>query len=113
MPGWKLSAGVLLSRFDAVKRCDGCVGRTTGDAPATACGRKFGLRDMKSLRKIAGMTSLIFFAAPALWLGMSAQTPQEASPPTQEPAPPDNPRLSEARAKITVNTNLVVLPVTV
>lgn len=68
---------------------------------------------MKSLRKIVGITSLICFAAPALWLGMSAQTPQEASPATQDPAPPDNPRLSEARAKITVNTNLVVLPVTV
>ncbi len=113
MPGWKLSAGVLLLRFDAIKRCDGCVARTTGDAPTTGCERKFGLRDMKSLRKIAGMTSLVFFVAPALWLGMSAQTPQEASPATQEAAPPDNPRLSEARAKITVNTNLVVLPVTV
>lgn len=75
--------------------------------------RKFGLRNMKSLRKIAGMTSLLFFAAPALWLGFAAQTPQEAAPAAQEPAPPDVSRLSEARAKITVNSNLVVLPVTV
>ena len=113
MPGWKLSAGVLLSRFDAMKRCDGCVGETTGDAPTTGCERKFGLRDMKSLRKIAGITSLVIFAAPALWVGMSARTLQEAAPAGQEPAPPDNPRLSEARAKIIVNANLVVLPVTV
>jgi VWFA-related protein len=68
---------------------------------------------MKSLRKIAGMTGLVMFAAPAMWLGMAARTHQEAAPGGQEPAPPDNARLSEARAKITVNTNLVVLPVTV
>jgi VWFA-related protein len=72
---------------------------------------------MKSLRKIAGMTvtGVLFFAAPALWLGIAARTPQEAAPATQEPSPPppDNPRLSDARAKITVNANLVVLPVTV
>jgi VWFA-related protein len=68
---------------------------------------------MKSLRKIAGMTGVLFFAAPALWLGFAARTPQEAAPAAQEPAPPDNARLSEARAKITVNANLVVLPVTV
>src|ERR1700675_1496175 len=70
---------------------------------------------MKSLRKIAGMTSVLFFVAPALWLGFAARTRQEAAPVAQEPAapPPDNARLSEARAKITVNANLVVLPVTV
>ena len=70
---------------------------------------------MKSLRKIAGVTIVLFFAVPALWLGFAARTPQEAAPPTQDPLPPppDNPRLSEARAKITVNSNLVVLPVTV
>lgn len=59
------------------------------------------------------MTSLLFFAAPALWLVFAAQTPQETAPAAQQPAPPDVPRLSEARAKITVNANLVVLPVTV
>jgi VWFA-related protein len=59
------------------------------------------------------MTGVLFFAAPALWLGFAARIPQEAAPATQDPAPPDNARLSEARAKITVNANLVVLPVTV
>jgi VWFA-related protein len=77
--------------------------------------RKFGPRNMKSLRKIAGITSVLFFVTPALWLGFAARTRQEAAPAAQEPAapPPDNARLSEARAKITVNANLVVLPVTV
>jgi len=61
------------------------------------------------------MTRVLFFAAPVLWLGFAARTHQEAPPAAQEPAPPpqDNARLSEARAKITVNANLVVLPVTV
>jgi VWFA-related protein len=70
---------------------------------------------MKSLRKIAGMTGVLFFAAPALWLGFAARTRQQAAPAAQDPSPPppDNPRLSDARAKITVNANLVVLPVTV
>src|SRR5271168_128709 len=70
---------------------------------------------MKSLRKIAGMTGVLLFAAPALWLGLAARTHQAAAPTAQEPSPPppDNPRLSDARAKITVNANLVVLPVTV
>jgi VWFA-related protein len=70
---------------------------------------------MKSLRKIAGIISLAFFAAPALWMmGLAAgQAPQSPTEGSQGPPPPDEPRLSEARAKITVNTNLVVLPVTV
>ncbi|MGB9464469.1 MAG: VWA domain-containing protein [Candidatus Acidiferrum sp.] len=68
---------------------------------------------MKSLRKIAGMSGVLLLAAPAVWLGLAASTPQEAAPAAQEPTPPDLPRLSEARAKITVNANLVVLPVTV
>ncbi len=61
------------------------------------------------------MTSVLFFVAPGLWLGFAARPHQEAAPVAQEPAapPPDNARLSEARAKITVNANLVVLPVTV
>jgi VWFA-related protein len=74
---------------------------------------------MKSLRKIAGITCALFFAAPALWLGLAARPRQQAAPAAppaaQEPSPPppDLPRLSDARAKITVNANLVVLPVTV
>jgi VWFA-related protein len=61
------------------------------------------------------MTGVLFFAAPALWIGFAAHTRQAAAPAAQEPSPPppDNPRLSDARAKITVNANLVVLPVTV
>jgi VWFA-related protein len=68
---------------------------------------------MKSLRKITGITCVLFFAAPALWLGLAAHSPQEPAPAAQDPPPPDVQRLSEARAKITVNSNLVVLPVTV
>ncbi|MGB7283962.1 MAG: VWA domain-containing protein [Candidatus Acidiferrum sp.] len=68
---------------------------------------------MKSLRKIAGTTTLLFFAAPALWLALAARTPQEAVPAPQNAPAPDVARLSDARAKITVNANLVVLPVTV
>jgi VWFA-related protein len=59
------------------------------------------------------MSGLLLFAVPVVWLGVAARTPQQAAPAAQEPAPPDVPRLSEARAKITVNANLVVLPVTV
>jgi len=87
---------------------------------------------MKSLRKIFGTAVALFFVAPVLWMGFAARSqqppqqkavpappaPQAAAPDpaqTQDPGPPppDNPRLSEARAKITVNANLVVLPVTV
>ncbi len=89
------------------------IARIYGDMTINQSERKFGLRNMKSLRKIAGLTSLLFFVAPALWFGLAAQTPQETAPPAQEPPPPDVPRLSEARAKITVNAKLVVLPVTV
>lgn len=86
-----------------------------GGNPSTNSERKFGLSKMKSLRKIAGVSGLLLFAGPVVWMGLSARTPQEASsaPAAQEPAPPDTPRLSDARAKITVNANLVVLPVTV
>jgi VWFA-related protein len=66
---------------------------------------------MKSLRKIAGLTGLLLLAAPAMWLAARGQ--QDPSTAANQPPPPDVPRLSDARAKITVNTNLVVLPVTV
>lgn len=46
-----------------------------------------------------------------MWL--AARGFQDTAPVPQDPPPPDVPRLSEARAKITVNANLVVLPVTV
>jgi VWFA-related protein len=70
---------------------------------------------MKSLRKIAGLSSLLVLAAPGLWLVAHAaqDTQNSGAAVPQQPPPPDVPRLSDARAKITVNTNLVVLPVTV
>ncbi len=69
---------------------------------------------MKSPRKIASLAALLCVGLPIYWLGLSAHAVQEPSPPAQDlSTPPDVPRLSEARAKITVNTNLVVLPVTV
>lgn len=69
---------------------------------------------MKSLGKISGSAAFLFCAAPTLWL--AAWSFQDAAQTTvaQDPStPPDVARLSDARAKITVNTNLVVLPVTV
>jgi VWFA-related protein len=83
----------------------------TPRSPYRRSERKFGLRNMKSLRKIAALTSLFFFAAPAMWLAASGS--QDPATPAQDPPPPDTPRLSEARAKIIVNSNLVILPVTV
>ncbi|HYL64852.1 MAG TPA: VWA domain-containing protein [Candidatus Methylomirabilis sp.] len=68
---------------------------------------------MKSLGKTLAASVLIFFAAPAMWMVARAfQNPAQATS-AQDPPPPDEPRLSDARAKITVNTSLVVLPVTV
>jgi VWFA-related protein len=58
-----------------------------------------------------GINTLLLFAAPAIWFAGMALTQTTAL--AQDPPPPDVQRLSEARAKITVNTNLVVLPVTV
>lgn len=90
------------------------IARTVGERPLAESERKSGLRKMKSLRKIVGMATLLFFVAPAVWVGFAARPQQDAAPPaTQGPPPPDVLRLSEARAKITVNANLVVLPVTV
>jgi len=81
------------------------------DIKLTGSERKFGLRNMKSPRKILRITTLFFFGAPALWFAGLA-LPHTAAL-AQDPPPPDLPRLSEARAKITVNANLVVLPVSV
>jgi VWFA-related protein len=68
---------------------------------------------MKSLRKIAALMGLLFFSAPALWLAAFPPQNSGSAGQNQSPAPPDTSRLSDARAKITVNTNLVILPVTV
>src|SRR5712664_748396 len=90
-----------------------------GPAGATGNRRKFGVRDMKSLRKIAvaAIATLLGFVAyvAAQTGGQSAPSTgslqSEASPTSQKQssAPPP----SEARAKISVNSNLVILPVTV
>lgn len=72
---------------------------------------------MKSLRKIAVGTSVILSLAPLVYL--AAQTPQSSvpSPASSSPGatmhPPAASSLSDAQAKITVNSNLVILPVTV
>jgi Ca-activated chloride channel homolog len=69
---------------------------------------------MKSLRKIMFGTSVALVFAPLVYL--AAQSPQAASQPpgaSQAARPPANPALSDAQARITVNSNLVILPVTV
>jgi Ca-activated chloride channel homolog len=71
---------------------------------------------MKSLRKIALATGSVLLLAPAVYL--AAQSPQSnaqpsAASPSQTARPPANPALSDAQARITVNSNLVILPVTV
>ena len=68
---------------------------------------------MKSLRKIHIGTSITLILAPFVYL--AAQTPRSSTPPpsSQATRPPANAALSDAQAKITVNSNLVILPVTV
>jgi VWFA-related protein len=63
---------------------------------------------MKSLRKISILLCSLFLVGPAWFL--AAQTPQ---PPRPASSPQDPPPLSDAQAKIIVNSNLVILPVTV
>ena len=70
---------------------------------------------MKSLRKITVGTSLAFILAPFLYL--AAQTSRSSAPPAssspQTTQAPGNAALSDAQARITVNSSLVILPVTV
>src|SRR5882672_4194830 len=81
--------------------------------------RKFGLRTMKSLRKIAfaAIAALPVFAV--YLAGQTAGQPAPATGSTQDSSPqtpqrpPAGPPPSDARAKISVNSQLVVLPVTV
>jgi VWFA-related protein len=79
--------------------------------------KKFGLTTMKSLRKIAVVAIAVL---PGFVAYLAAQTPGQPSPATgslQSPQapqrPPAGPPPSDARAKISVNSNLVILPVTV
>src|ERR1700730_2230664 len=75
---------------------------------------------MKSLRKIAVCTCALLVSMPALFFGTQAAQHSFQQPPApagsssqpavrQSQAPP----LSDAQARITVNSNLVILPVTV
>src|ERR1700736_707710 len=76
---------------------------------------KSGPRTMKSLRKITVGTSLALILAPFLYL--AAQTSRSSAPPAssspQTAQAPGNAALSDAQARITVNSSLVILPVTV
>jgi Ca-activated chloride channel homolog len=75
---------------------------------------------MKSLRKsVLGVCAAFVFA---FGLGVAAQAPQQAPPPqpAQRPATPaqaprqsPDPPMNDAQAKISVNSSLVILPVTV
>jgi Ca-activated chloride channel family protein len=79
--------------------------------PTEAAGsqRKFGLRTMKSLRKTAICTCALLVSVPALFFAAQAPSPVRQQPGAAAQDPP----LSDAQAKIIVNSNLVVLPVTV
>ena len=87
-------------------------------APGAADSRKkFGLRTMKSLRKIAiaAISVLPVFVAYLAAQTMAQSTPATGSQQnTRTPQrPPSQPPPSDERAKISVNSNLVILPVTV
>src|SRR6201984_778654 len=70
---------------------------------------------MKSLRKIAVGAGVALILAPLVYL--AAQPPQSPAPlppsSSQTARPPAAASLSDAQARITVNSNLVILPVTV
>ncbi len=69
---------------------------------------------MKSLRKTVIWTCAALLVPSSFYL--AAQAPQSAQPPrasAQDPRQPSAAPLSDALAKITVNSNLVILPVTV
>src|SRR5580704_1955146 len=76
---------------------------------------KSGPRTMKSLRKTIVGTSLALILAHFLYL--AAQTSRSSAPPAssspQTAQAPGNAALSDAQARITVNSSLVILPVTV
>jgi VWFA-related protein len=69
---------------------------------------------MKSLRKTAVWTCALLISAPTLFLAGQAPQPSRQQPAQQTgSSPQDPPLLSDAQAKISVNSNLVILPVTV
>src|SRR6266849_3512091 len=110
------AASLLTPRYDAGKLGAGCVAQPTG---AAGNRRKFGLRTMKSLRKIV-FAAIAVLAGFAVYLeGQTAgqSAPSAGSTQNSSPQPPQRPPAgpppSEARAKISVNSNLVILPVTV
>src|SRR6266849_2207794 len=81
--------------------------------------QEVGLRTMKSLPKIA--VAVIAFL-PGFGLYLAGQTAGQSAPATGSlqrwpeqttQSPPEGPPPSDARAKISVNSNLVILPVTV
>src|SRR3984893_10260923 len=77
---------------------------------------QFGLRTMKSLRKIVVGASFAFLLAPFVY--RAAQPPRSPAPLPPSSAQTARPPaaaapLSDAQARITVNSNLVILPVTV
>ena len=86
--------------------------------PAADFKTKFGLRNMKSLRKIALLAGLVLL--PLLLVPLRARTPQQASKPSPGPAAPaQNPQASPPQpqqpqqAPLRVQVNQVVVPVTV
>ena len=87
--------------------------RSGSEHPRGDAEGKFGLSAMKSLGKILARSALLLLCAPALWMAAHSFQESAQNAPAQDPPPPDVPRLSDARAKITVNANLVILPVTV
>src|SRR5258708_27735661 len=81
--------------------------------------QKFGLRTMKSLRKIA-VAAIAVLPGFAVYLegqtagqSASATGSLQSAPGQPSQSPPAGPPPSDARAKISVNSNLVILPVTV
>jgi Ca-activated chloride channel family protein len=68
---------------------------------------------MKSLRKTAIWICALLVSAPALFLAAQAAQQSQQQPAEPPGSAPQDPPLSDAQAKIIVNSNLVVLPVTV
>jgi Ca-activated chloride channel homolog len=87
---------------------DGCAEQTRSTGKFE---EKFGLRNMKSLRKIAVLAVATMLCAPDAWLGAqaSAQTPASAPPSASPRTLPQ----TGAPAKIVIPVNQVIVPVTV